>query len=518
MRVLRRNSLSIIALLSVVAVGAAGADVRLADAVQNGDAATVRALLKLHVDVNATQVDGMTALGWAAHNDDIETAELLVRAGANAKLANRYGISPLSEAATNGNAALIEMLLKAGADPNTTLPEGDTVLMLASRTGKVDAVKALLDHNAQVNAKEGWHGETALIWAAGENHPDVIRLLIEHGADPNAQATHLIYPEMKAAPAQVLSKLPTGGLTALMTAAREGSVEAAQALLKGGANPNQRDPNNLSALLIAISNAHFDLANVLIENGADVNDGSLAGAVDVRNSVVLRAATNRADELGPMDIVKSLLAHGAKPDSALSNPIPAKKALGGAPNAPMDAPAFYRAAKFTDLEVMRLLLDKGASATHALKDGSTPLMVASGLGAKGPQSLEFEKKVSEEDMITAVKLCLYHGADINAADGTGMTALHGAAQKGADQVVQYLADRGAKLDLKDKRERTALDVASGVAAGPPGGGGGAQRPPTVHESTAALLRKLMGLPADAKPAETKVSQAKPQDENKPEAR
>ena len=517
MRVSRRNPLSILALLSLAAVGLAASDTRLADAVQNGDASTVRSLLKLRVDVNAPQVDGMTALGWAAHNDDLETADLLIRAGANPKTANRYGISPLSEAATNANPAMIELLLKAGADPNTTLPEGDTALMLAARTGKVEAVKALLDHGAQVNAKEGWHGETALIWAAGENHPEVIRLLLEHGADPNSQATHLIYPEMKAAPAQVLSKLPTGGLTALMTAAREGSLEAAQALLKGGADPNRRDPNNMSALLIAISNAHYDVANILIQNGADLNDGSLAVAVDVRNSVVLRAATNHADELGPIDIIKALVAKGAKPDSVLSNPIPAKKALGGAPNAPMDAPGFYRAAKFGDLEVMRLLLDKGADATHALKDGTTPLMVASGLGAKPAQSLEFEKQVSEADMITAIKLCLYHGADINSADGTGMTALHGAAQKGSDQVVQYLADHGAKLDTKDKRDRTPFDVARGVAAGPPGAGGGVSRNPTVHESTAALLRKLMGLPADYKPPEpTKLSQLKPQEENKGE--
>ena len=517
MRVSRRNLLSILALLSMAAVGVAAPDSKLADAVQSGDASAVRSLLKLHVDVNVPQIDGMTALAWAAHNDDLETADLLIRAGANAKTASRYGISPLTEAATNANPAMIELLLKAGADPNTALPEGDTALMLAARTGKVEAVKALLDHGAQVNAKEGWHGETALIWAAGENHPEVIRLLLAHGADPNSQATHLLYPEMKAAPAQVLSKLPKGGLTALMTAAREGSFESAQVLLKAGADPNKRDPNNMSALLIAISNAHYDVANVLIQNGADLNDGSLAVAVDVRDAEVLRAATNHADELSAMDIIKALIAKGAKPDSVLSDPIPAKKALGGAPNAPMDAPAFYRAAKFGDLEVMRLLLDKGADATHALKDGSTPLMVASGLGAKPAQAVDYEKQVSEEDMITAVKLCLYHGADINAADGTGMTALHGAALKGADKVVQYLADQGAKLDAKDKRDRTPFDVARGVAAGPPGAGGGVSRNPTVHASTAALLRKLMGLPADYVPPEpTKLSQLKPQEENKGE--
>jgi ankyrin repeat protein len=493
------RKLHILALVPVLGMVAAGADTRLADAAQNGDTATVRTLLQQHVDVNAPQIDGATALLWAAHNDDVAAAEMLIRAGANANAANRYGISPIAEAATNGSAAMTELLLKAGADANTTLPEGDTVLMLASRTGNVAVVQALLDHKAEVNAKEGWHGETALMWAAGENHADVVSLLIAHGADPNAQATHLEYPDMKKGPAQVMSSYPSGGLTVLMEAARQDAIEAAKALLKGGVDPNRKDPDGHSALTIAIANAHFDLADLLIENGADPSDGSLVEAVDVRNSDILRAANNRVDQKNVMDIIQALLAHGAKPDSTMPSSMPNKKAFGGGPSVPSDSTAFYRAAKSADLTVMRLLIDKGADAKHALKDGATPLMASAGLGGRGPAGGGEDSGPTEAEMIDAIKLCLDHGADINAVDGTGMTALHGAAQKGKDQVVQFLADHGAKLDLRDKRGRTALDVANGVT------GGVAFARPTVHESTVALLRKLMGPLAD-EPAPKKVAE------------
>src|ERR1700733_1920146 len=476
-------------LISLTALLASVADVRLADAVQNQDIASVRSLLAQHVDVNAPQPDGMTALLWAAHNDDLDTAKLLIQAGANATAVNRYGVSALTEAATNGDAPLLEVLLKAGADANSALPEGDTALMFASRAGNPAAVKVLLDHGAQINATDNWHGETALTWAAGENHPDVIRMLIEHGADMNAPTRHLEWPEMKKDPAQVMSKYPSGGLTPLMEAARQNAYQAAEALLQAGANPNLRDPNKLSAMLIAITNVHWDLANLLLEHGADPNDGSLEEAVEVRNAVILRPASNRPDNLGVMDLINALLAHGAKPDSTLPGPIPDKKALGGGSPVAADATPLFRAAKAGDLAVMRLLIDKGADPAHALKDGSIPLMAAAGIGDKAFMADADKNDPTEDERLQAVQLCLDHGADVNAVETTdagGSTALHIAAGKGFDRIVQILIDHGAKLDIKDKQGRTALDVANGVSHGPAMG-----PPPMVHESTVALLRKFM---------------------------
>jgi ankyrin repeat protein len=497
MRLLSPRGLGILGLGLVAGVCAMAADARLADAVEKGDIAAVRSLVNQHVNLDLTQVDGSTALLWAARNDDMKAAELLTGAGANVKIANRYGITPLTEAASNGSGAMVELLLKAGADANTTLPEGDTALMLAAKTGMPEAVKALIDHGAKVNAKEDWHGETALMLAAGENHAAVVKLLIERGADANASATHLEFPEMKKGPAQVFSIYPAGGLTALMEAARDNSYEAAQALLDGKANPNLKSPQGLSAAMIAIMNGHWDLAKMLIDRGSDVNDGSLPLAADIRNLEFLRPAQNRVETATPLDLIKDMLAKGAKPDSKLSEPIPVLHNFGTNVTGPVDSTALYRAAKASDLTVMRLLIEKGADPKLKAKDDTTALHAAAGIGVRQAMGDAALKAPKAPQIIETMKFLLDHGADVNAADGSGMTPLHGAAQKGLDEVVQFLADHGAKLDIKDKRDRTPLDIANAVTGKGKETDDGMGGPRLEkHPTTIALLRKLMGLPAE----------------------
>jgi ankyrin repeat protein len=497
---------SLCAGLMAAGLVAATMDTRLADAVQNKDLASVRALLKQRVNVNAQQADGMTALLWAAHNDDTEAAKLLIAAGADAKLGNRYGIVPLAEAATNGSAAMTELLLKAGADPNATLPESDTILMLAARTGNADVVRMLIDKGAVVDQKEEWHGENALMIAAGENHAEVVKLLLERGADVNAKAKHLVYPVMKTGAGQVMSAYPAGGLTPLMQAVRNNAFDAVKVLIAAKADLNLKDPNNMSALHIAILNAHWDMANLLLESGANADDGSLGLIPEIMYLKYARAQTDRPNKLGPMDVIKIMLAKGARVDSTMDAKIPAKAFFAPKVTGPADATPLYRAAKKPDVELMRFLMENGADAKMALKDGTTPLMVAAGLGPRGGGMAAAFDAPDEDAMIEAIKLCMAKGADVNAVDSTGMTALHGAAQKGADKVVQFLADSGAKLDVKDKRDRTPLDIANGVAGKGPAGGMGAP-PPEPHPSTAALLRKLMGLPAEEKTSEAKSAEA-----------
>jgi ankyrin repeat protein len=151
-----------------------------------------------------------------------------------------------------------------------------------------------------------------------------------------------------------------------------------------------------------------------------------------------------------------------------------------------------RAAKTGDLAVMRLLLNKEANPALTQKNQVTALMLAAGVGWRSGNDVARDR-ARESDAVEAIKLCLERGLDIDAANANGQTALHGAVARGADAVVKYLAERGARLDVKDKQGLTPLDVALGNSGGRNG------RPGTVHESTAALLRQLGATETPASP-------------------
>jgi ankyrin repeat protein len=480
--------LLILAALSAVGMFAA-TDTRLVDAVKNHDKDAVRVLLKEHVDVNVPEADGTSALHWAAHSNDLETVQLLIRAGANAKAASRYGVTPLSEAATYGSAALVEALLKAGADSNTlTTERGETVLMTASRAGNTDAVKVLLEHGADANAKESFRGQTSLMWAAAENHPDVVRLLIAHGADPKVRSSDrdTTPPKLMAGtPAAPISK---GGLTALIFAARQGSIESARTLIEAGADINQGDADGNNPLLIAILNNHDELALILIEKGADVNAANKDGRSPLFASVDAhdvdwsdRPLVKETDKVSSLDVIKSLIDHKANVNVQLTAASVIKKAAQDSADRTLSvgATSFMRAARSGDLEVMRLLLDHGADPKLANKDGATALMVAAGLGYTDAN------RGTEPQALDAVKLCVSLGLDVNAATDKGETALHGAARRGANTIIQYLADNGGKISAANKQGLTPLDLAMGKGGGPAG-----RQPP--KELTAALIEKLGG--------------------------
>jgi ankyrin repeat protein len=348
--------------------------------------------------------------------------------------------------------------------------------MTAARTGNVEAVKTLYAFGAQVNAREGFRGQTALMWAAAENHAAVVRTLIEVGADVNASSIKYEFPNLVGGNGGIIHDRPEGGLTPLMFAARQGALEAGRVLLDAGAAVNAPESQyGFTPMQTAIFNGHYDFAALLVERGADVNDGSLYTAIEMRNLATYSNRPNPPEqdrELTSLDVVKLLLARGADPNLPYAKKIPPRQAQGDIVVPPGATPLF-RATRATDLTAIRLLIEKGARPAVANTDGSTPLMVAAGLGARRTGDEEFVEKAARADPLDAAKMFVDAGADVNAVNDAGNTAMHYAALTGATRIVEYLVGNGAKLDVKNKQGKTPLDLA--------------------RQNTAALLRKYMGV-------------------------
>src|SRR5262245_60678446 len=481
---------------------AAPGDAQLADAVMRSDREAVRALLQQKADVNAAQVDGMTALHWATRQNDLETVQTLLKAGAKVDRATRYGVTPIYLASVNGNAAMIDTLIRAGANPNSANPGGETALMTATRTGNIDAVRLLIDRGANVNAKEGERGQTPLMWAVLENHPDVVRLLIDKGADVNAQTAVVIPDGITAEPAGTSGNIgangpgfyraravptPSGAMSALLFAAREGNQAMARILLDAKADVNLPSANGSPALVVAITNNHIGLAMTLLERGANPNLADrfwkrtpLYAAVEMRNMDFTRESPPPvADAVDPMELIKALLAKGANPNAQV-NTTPVRGFMQGSANwVNFDGQtAFIRAALAGDITLMRLLLEHGADPNITTYDGGTALMAAAGINWVVSQTYSR----SDNEYLEAAKLCLEKGADVNAVNSQGFAAIHGAANRGFDAMVKLLAANGARLDVEDKQKRTPLTFAEGVFL--------AVQPPVRKPSTIALLQEL----------------------------
>jgi len=491
MRIERLVRCSLAGLLSMAAYAATNGNTALVDAVKNQDAESVRALLKQHVDVNAPEADGTTALHWAAHWGDLQTVDALLGEGANAAALNRYGATPLSEAVRIGSGALIEKLLKAGADPNTfTTSQGETVLMKAAREGNLEAVKVLLEHGGEVNAKENFRGQTALMWAAAEGHAAIIGLLAANGAELNVRSydRDATIPKMPAGtPAAPVAR---GGLTALLFAVRQGQTDAVKALLDAKADINAVDSDGNNALILAILNTHYDLTQMLIERGADVNVAAKNGRTALYSAVEMhdvdwspRPPRKEADQTTSMDIIHALLDHKANVNAQLTAPAPIEKHAQDLGDKTMGAGTtpFTRAARSADVELMHLLLDKGADPKLVGKDNQTALLVAAGV------SYNDHIRGTEEKALEAVKLCESLGLDVNVVTDKGDTALHGAALRGADSISKYLLAKGLNVNARNKRGFTPLDFAVGK-----GGPTGTLNP--SHDTAAAILRQAGGEP------------------------
>jgi ankyrin repeat protein len=420
------------------------ADAALADAVQRQDSAAIaRLLASPRPAVNGTQPDGTTALHWAAHWNDPATVTALIRAGANVNAVNRYGVAPLLVASEVGNGvAVIDALLKAGADANAASGDHETALMLAARAGNAAVMKLLLAYGADPNASEGWRGQTALMWAAANNNREAAQTLLEGGADLYAITKTLFTP--------------------LLFAVRAGHAGMTEDLLQAGANVNDVAKDGTSALTVAIMNAHWDLAATLLKWGADPN-GDAQGWAPLHQIALTRSPHH--DNVAPqpiptgtidsLDLVRMLIASGAEVNRRTRR-------------SPTDgfrqwirrdgATAFFLAAKAADLPLMHLLVDSGADPAIATTQHVTALAAAAGVGY-----CQGESPGTEAEALEAVEYTLALGGNVNATDDDGFTPMHGAATRGANSIVQFLYDRGAKLDAKSKEEGwTPWKMADGV--------------------------------------------------------
>ena len=432
----------------------------LVEAARTADVDAVRALLESNVDVDGAETDGTTALHWAAYRGQVETARLLLGAGADVEAANRYGVTPLALAAGRGSADIVEALLDAGADPNTTLPEGETVLMTAARTGNVDVLRLLLARGADLRARESWRGQTALHWAAAENHPAAVHALIELGA--------------------AVDERSTAGWSALLYAARAGKADAVVALLEAGADVDdtirriasendapedaRRDPTiGTSALVLAVMNGHFSLAQYLVERGADPNAAEQGWTALHQLAYTRRPNSGKGmppvvllDRVDTLAFARFLLDNGADPNARQTARFNNRERnnlnrVGATP--------YLLAAKHADPPLMRLLAEYGADTRLPTEGNASPLMAAAGVGIFNLG----ESAGTNEEAFEAVQLAWELGDhDVDRADDRGYMALHGAALRGANPIVEFLAERGADLLAESQEGWTPLRIADGV--------------------------------------------------------
>jgi len=490
-----------------------------AEAARQGDRQAVQALLRQELDVNGLGRDGTPALHWAVRVNDQELVDLLLDAGAHINGVNRYGQAPLHIALQSRHTDMVRRLLDVGADVEQADLGGEPPLLLATRLGDPDMVEVLLEAGAQVDTRDLNYGQTALMIAVREEHAGLVERLLVAGADVNAQSFagevhRMVLPsEVPVGTSQGVginrSGLPdrgmrypiTGMKTPLLYATRQGNLELTRQLVEAGADIETADANGITPLINAILNHsivnvnrsgqsdHLKIAQYLVEAGANVNAQDWYGqtalwvSVDTRNlEFAVTETTNRVDREGAFALIESLLAAGADPNPRTREFPPERRFIAGTgSNGWVDMTGqtpFLRASVAGDLRVLQLLLDYGADPNITTFDGTNALMLAAGITWAVAETFD----EGADALLETVKLTHALGNDINAGNSLGLRAIHGAANRGSNDIISYLAENGALLDVADNEGRTAINWAEGELTG--------ARAPTRKPETIALLQKL----------------------------
>ncbi|MEY4640541.1 MAG: hypothetical protein RLZZ227_535 [Pseudomonadota bacterium] len=507
----------------------ASADDRLAIAAMQRDLDSVRQLLaERGADVNAPGPNATPALHWLVRIEELELTERLLDAGAEVNQRNALGLAALSLAIENRDVDMVQLLLERGADASTPDTAGETPLMLAARSGSPEIVKAVLERNVDVEVREPHYEQNALMIGVRSGSPEVVALLLAAGADVNAQTLPGEEPAYRLPKDVAASKgvgvnwggLPPhgsrtpipGAKTPLLYATRQGDLATTKLLVAAGADIEQSDANGVAPLLNAIINAtvdskpgmakqHMDVAHYLIAEGANINASDWYGqtplfaAVDLRNlEVPGPIRDNGIDRDAAFSLIEELLARGADPNARIQQVLPVKRWITRLGNLSwVDVTGqtpFFRAAYSGDVATMKLLVAHGADPNLATFNGTTPLMAAAGVNWTVAQTYD----EGPEQLLEAVKLAHELGNDVNAQNALGFAAVHGAANRGSDNIISWLAANGARLDITDEVGRTPVVWAHGVFL--------ATHPPVDRPETVALIEKLLAQQASTTASST----------------
>jgi ankyrin repeat protein len=477
--------------MALTAAAAAHAQSPLADRIQAGDRAGALALAASGADVRATQPDGSTPLHWAVYRVDPELVTVLLRRGAKANVLNKYGASPLVEAARIANVELTSMLLEAGADANVANDDGQTALMLAARTGVVPVAQLLVEHGADVNRREKYRDQSALMWAAAEGHAEMVEFLVAQHAELDVRAKWTDWETQITSEPRVQYR-PTGGPTPLLYAARAGCLRCVQAIAGAGADVNKPNPDGMTPMMMALDNGYAAVAHDLLNRGANPHTWDWWGRTPLYVAVTMRGGVDSRPGPRPPEslaFITALLDAGVNPNPQLAFKEPSR---GGRDNRFRDdllttgATPLLRAAQTFDNDVVRALLAHGALVDLPNASGVTPFMAAAGVGSRlgssvlGPGAPDNVVPLS----LATMEILRKAGADVNAqitdvtsltgriartntmTNRQGQTALFLAAETGRVEIVKYLLEHGARIDIADDAGKTALDAARAEGARP----------------------------------------------------